>query len=268
MRRPSKSSITSHPRGFSAATSLASACCRCGTCSSTSRAWMRSNACSGSGSVPMSWRRSSRCAGLAVSRPLHETRVDVRDQHRSGWPDALRHPGRDRTAAAADLQAVPARPDAGRLQETEGAEVVERVEAREALRGLGLRGVVEDVGRSLVGYSPKKQSGRIDVSGSLPLRLDVVGACYCCPFRALLVEHGAKLARSCAARPDAEIDEALFDLRLLKNLAHLGCDSLLQCRRHVLRTEQPEQAAEREVRIACLGNGRDPRARPLHAPHW
>ena len=32
MTRPSKSSITSHPRGFSAATSLASACCRCGTC--------------------------------------------------------------------------------------------------------------------------------------------------------------------------------------------------------------------------------------------
>jgi hypothetical protein len=55
-------------------------------------------------------------------------------------PDALRHPGRDRTAAAADLEAVPARPDAGRLQEAEGAEVVERVEAREALRSLGLGG--------------------------------------------------------------------------------------------------------------------------------
>src|SRR5262245_10715752 len=77
---------------------------------------------------------------------LDEARVDVRDQHASRGPDAVRHPGRDRTAAAADLEAAPAWADAGRLQEAEGAEVVERVEAREALRGRGLRGVVEDVG--------------------------------------------------------------------------------------------------------------------------
>src|SRR5262245_56800919 len=83
---------------------------------------------------------------LAIGRSLHETRVDVCDQHRSGGPNALRHPGRDRAAAAADLQAVPARPDARRLQETEGAEIVERIEDRKALRGLGLRSVLEDVG--------------------------------------------------------------------------------------------------------------------------
>src|SRR5262245_42147018 len=98
---------------------------------------------------------------------------------------------------------------------------------------------------------------RVDVRGSLPLWFDVVGARYGCPFRALLVEHRAKFRRSRAEWPEAEIDEALDDLRVFEGLAHLGCNSLLQCRRHVLRTEQAEQAAEREVRIAGLRNGRD-----------
>src|SRR5262249_26251852 len=89
---------------------------------------------------------AGRDAGVSLSS-LDETWVDVGDEDRSGWPDAVRHPGRDRTAAAANLQAVPTWSDAGRLQEAEGAEVVERVEAREALRGLSLRSVVEDVGR-------------------------------------------------------------------------------------------------------------------------
>src|SRR5262245_59324806 len=88
---------------------------------------------------------------LQMSRPnacrsLHESRFDVGDQPLSRGSDAVGHPGRDRAAAAADLKAVPARADTGRLQETEGAKVVEAVEAREALRGFGLRGVVENVG--------------------------------------------------------------------------------------------------------------------------
>src|SRR5262245_16428670 len=73
---------------------------------------------------------------LPATRPLDETWVDVGDEYRSGCSDAVRHPGRDRTAAATDLQAVPTWSNAGRLQEAEGAEVVKRVEAREALRGL------------------------------------------------------------------------------------------------------------------------------------
>src|SRR5215813_5369802 len=53
--------------------------------------------------------------------------------------------GPTRSAIQAATEPLPP-PDAGRLQEAEGAEIVERVEAREALCSLGHRGVVEDVG--------------------------------------------------------------------------------------------------------------------------
>src|SRR5215813_6868210 len=60
-------------------------------------------------------------------------------------PDAVCHPGRDSTASAADLKTMPAGTNTGSLEKAEGPEIVEHVEARKALRGLNLRGVVEDV---------------------------------------------------------------------------------------------------------------------------
>src|SRR5262245_34963495 len=96
--------------------------------------------------------------GVPLTR-LDEAWIDVGDEDRSGRPDPVRHPGRDSTAAAADLEAVPTWSDAGRLQEAEGSEVVERVEAREAFRGLGLGGVVEDVGRHGLGAPRRMRTG-------------------------------------------------------------------------------------------------------------
>jgi hypothetical protein len=81
----------------------------------------------------------------SIGRSLHETRVHIGDQDVSRRPDAVRHPGRNRTAAAADIEAVPARADAGRLEKAEGTEVVQCVETAETLRGFSHCGVVEDV---------------------------------------------------------------------------------------------------------------------------
>ena len=107
---------------------------------------MRSNAWSGSGSTPTSWRRSSTLASFPPpARSMKRGSMSVTSTDPDGPTRSAIHAATAPLPPPTSRQFQPS-PMPGGLEELEGTEVIERVEAREALRGLGLNGVIEDVG--------------------------------------------------------------------------------------------------------------------------
>lgn len=102
---------------------------------------------------------------LQVGRSVsgNPTDVQVGSQHPAGCADLFGHPPSYRSAAGADLQAVPAGADAPGGQVGASQFVVAVLEPEEAARGLGCR-IVEEVGqpltadRHLVAHSPSSAS--------------------------------------------------------------------------------------------------------------
>ena len=73
-----------------------------------------------------------------------ESEVDVGGQHRTALPHPLGHPRGDGARARADLEAAPARPDAGGFERADGRRVAPSRQDAESLvlpaRGLVIRG--------------------------------------------------------------------------------------------------------------------------------
>src|SRR5262245_11717116 len=100
-----------------------------------------------------------------------------------------------------------------------------------------------------------KYTGSRNLFGPL-LWLDIVLTRDRRPFDALGIHERCKLRRRCAACDESDACQARLNLRFIEHEAHLRCDPFAQVGRHAFRTEQPEKASERKIRISRFDDRR------------
>src|SRR5262245_14662758 len=73
---------------------------------------------------------------------------------------------------------------------------------------------------------------------------------------ALLLHRGCELSRPASVGDLAGCAQFLSEIRLLHDGTYVGSDTLAKLQRHAVRAEKTDESVERELRIACLLDGR------------